>query len=76
MTVSALIEALRALDAEEDCRGDMQICFGDRKEPDEGGIVGNRAGLAVLNFAPLRLDRVGGFWTSFASLGTPQPLPA
>ncbi len=61
MTVSALIEALQALVAEDAYRREMQVCFGDRMEPVEGGIVGNRAGLAVLNLAPVNLDRVGGF---------------
>jgi len=39
----------------------MEVFFGEGMEPVEGGIVGNRGGLAVLNLAPVKLDRVGGF---------------
>lgn len=61
MTVNALILALQALAAEDEFRREMQVCFGERLEPVEGGLVGNRVGLAVLNLEPVKLDRVGGF---------------
>ena len=61
MTVHELIDRLQALVAEDRYRLDMQIVFGERMEPVEGGIVGNRDGLAILNLAPVKLDRLGGF---------------
>jgi hypothetical protein len=61
MTVNELIDRLQGLVAEDCYRLDMEVYFGERMEPVEGGIVGNRSGLAVLNLAPVRLDRVGGF---------------
>ena len=61
MTVKELIDRLQAQVAEGGSRVDMEVCFGERMEPVEGGIVGNRGGLAVLNLAPVKLDRVGGF---------------
>lgn len=61
MTLGELIDALQALVGEDEYRRDMKVCFGERMEPVEGGIVGNRSGLAVLNLAPVKLDRVGGF---------------
>jgi hypothetical protein len=61
MTVNALIDRLQALVAEDEFRRDMQVTFGERMEPVEGGIVGRREGLAVLNLAPCKLDRVGAF---------------
>jgi len=61
MTVQQLIDRLQALVAEDRYRLDMQIVFGVRMEPVEGGILGNKGGLAVLSLAPVKLDRVGGF---------------
>ncbi len=61
MTVNQLIDRLQALVAEDRYRVDMEVFFGEGMEPVEGGIVGNRAGLAILNLAPVKLDRVGGF---------------
>lgn len=61
MTVNELIDRLQALVVEDGYRRDMEVFFGERMEPVEGGIVGNRGGLAVLNLAPVKLDRVGGF---------------
>ena len=61
MTVKDLIDRLQALVAEDRYRADMEVFFGEGMEPVEGGIVGNRGGLAVLNLAPVKLDRVGGF---------------
>lgn len=61
MTLGELIDALQALVGEDEYRRDMEVCFGERMEPVEGGVVGNRSGLAVLNLAPVKLDRVGGF---------------
>ena len=61
MTVGELIDRLQSLVAEDSYRLEMQVCFGEGLEPVEGGIVGNRDGLAVLNLAPVKLDRVGGF---------------
>ncbi|MBX3562634.1 MAG: hypothetical protein KF780_12590 [Sphingomonas sp.] len=61
MTLGRLIERLQALVAEDEHRADMEVFFGERMDPVEGGIVGHRDGLAILNLAPVRLDRVGGF---------------
>jgi hypothetical protein len=61
MTVGELIDRLQRLVAEDSYRLEMQACFGEGLEPVEGGIVGHRDGLAVLNLAPVKLDRVGGF---------------
>jgi len=63
MTVNQLIAALQELVAEDACRGDASVTFGNAMAPVEGGIVAkNRdTGLIVLNLAPTRLDRVGGF---------------
>ena len=61
MTVKDLIDRLQGLVADDRYRLDMEVFFGERMEPVEGGIVGNRGGLAVLNLAPVKLDRVGGF---------------
>ena len=63
MTVNQLIAALQALVAEDSYRGDASVTFGNAMEPVEGGIIARRrdTGLVVLNLAPTRLDRVGGF---------------
>lgn len=61
MTVGELIDRLQSLVAEDSYRLEMQVCFGEGLEPVEGGIVGRRGGLAVLNLAPVKLDRAGGF---------------
>lgn len=61
MTVGELIDRLHSLVAEDSYRLEMQVCFGEGLAPVEGGIVGDRGGLAVLNLAPVKLDRVGGF---------------
>lgn len=61
MTIGELIERLQALVAEDEHRLEMRVFFGERMEPVAGGIVGNRGGLAILNLAPVKLDRVGGF---------------
>ena len=61
MTVTELISRSQQVLAEDPYRADMQVSFGERMEPVEGGIVGQRSSLAVLNLAPVKLDRVGGF---------------
>ena len=63
MTVNELIRQLQALVAEDEFRGDAAVTFGSDMEPVLGGIIArNRGtGLVVLNLAPTKLDRVGGF---------------
>ena len=63
MTISELISQLQALVAEDEFRGDAAVTFGSDMEPVRGGIITRHrgTGLAVLNLAPTRLDRVGGF---------------
>lgn len=63
MTISQLIEQLQALVADDEYRGDAAVTFGSDMEPVEGGIVTKHrgTGLVVLNLAPTKLDRVGGF---------------
>ena len=63
MTVNQLIAALQALVADDVYRGDAAVTFGSAMDPVEGGIIARHrgTGLVVLNLAPTRLDRVGGF---------------
>ena len=63
MTVNELIRQLQTLVANDGFRGDAAVTFGSDMEPVLGGIfTRNRAtGLVVLNLAPAKLDRVGGF---------------
>ena len=62
MTINELVKELRALVAEDDYRGDATVTFGTDMEPVEGGIIAkDPGGLVVLNLAPTKLDRVGGF---------------
>lgn len=63
MTVNELIRQLQALVAEDEFRGDAAITFGSDMEPVLGGIITRHrgTGLVVLNLAPTKLDRVGGF---------------
>jgi hypothetical protein len=63
MTINELIRELQALVAEDEYRGDAAVTFGSDMEPVLGGIITRHrgTGLVVLNLAPTRLDRVGGF---------------
>ena len=63
MTINDLIEALQALVADDEHRGEGTVTYGSDNEPVAGGILARDAktGLLVLNLAPVRLDRVGGF---------------
>ncbi len=63
MTVNELIRQLRALVAKDEFRGDAAVTFGSDMEPVLGGIFTKHSGtgLVVLNLAPTKLDRVGGF---------------
>lgn len=63
MTINELISQLQALVAEDEFRGDAVVTFGNDMEPVQGGIINRHrgTGLVVLNLAPTRLDRVGGF---------------
>ena len=63
MTINELIRELQALVAEDEFRGDAAITFGSDMEPVLGGILTRHrgTGLVVLNLAPTKLDRVGGF---------------
>lgn len=63
MTLNNLIEQLQALVAEDEFRGDAAVTFGPEMAPVLGGILTRHreTGLVVLNLAPTRLDRVGGF---------------
>lgn len=63
MTINELIGELQALVADDQYRGDAVVTFGSNMEPVEGGIITRHreTGLAVLNLAPTKLDRVGGF---------------
>ena len=63
MTVNELIRELQALVAEDEYRGEAAVTFGNDMEPVEGGIITRHrgTGLVVLNLAPTKLDRVGGF---------------
>ena len=63
MTVNELIKQLQILVAEDEFRGDASVTFGSDMEPILGGIITKHrgTGLVVLNLAPTKLDRVGGF---------------
>lgn len=63
MTVNDLIGHLQALVAGDAFRGEATITFGSDMEPVLGGILTRHraTGLVVVNLAPTRLDRVGGF---------------
>lgn len=63
MTVKDLITELQALVAKDEFRGEATVTYGSDNEPVSGGIMARDAktGLAVLNLAPIKLDRVGGF---------------
>ena len=63
MTINELIRQLQALVAEDEFRGDAAVSFGSDMEPVLGGIITRHrgTGLVVLNLAPTKLDRVGGF---------------
>ena len=63
MTVNELVQQLQVLVAEDEFRGDASVTFGSDMEPVLGGIITKHrgTGLVVLNLAPTKLDRVGGF---------------
>lgn len=63
MTINELINALQALVAEDEYRGEATVTYGSNNESVAGGIMAREAstGLIVLNLAPIRLDQVGGF---------------
>ena len=63
MTINELIRQLQALVAEDEFRGDAAVTFGSGMEPVLGGIITRHrgTGLVVLNLAPTKLDRVGGY---------------
>jgi len=61
MTIGNQIAVLSALVADDPRRADSPVTFGPAMEPVEGGIIGRRDGRDVLNLAPVRLDKVGGF---------------
>lgn len=63
MTIGELIDRLQAVVAEDEYRRDAAVTFGSDMERVEGGIVTRHrgSGLVVLNLAPTKLDRVGGF---------------
>lgn len=61
MTIQQLIYTLTRLVEQDGFRADMAVTFGPGFEPVEGGLIGRKDGLAVLNLAPVSLERVGGF---------------
>ena len=63
MTIDQLIRQLQALVAADEARGNAAVTFGPEMEPVAGGILTRHrvSRLVVLNLAPTRLDRVGGF---------------
>lgn len=63
MTIDDLIRELQALVAADKARGQAAVTFGPEMEAVAGGILTRHrvSGLVVLNLAPTRLDRVGGF---------------
>jgi hypothetical protein len=63
MTIKELRDQLDRLIAEDEYRADAQVTFGPETTPVLGGLMGRSetTGLAVLNLAPLKLDRIGGF---------------
>ena len=63
MTINELTKALQVLVAEDEYRGEATVTYGNENEPVEGGIIAREGstGLIVLNLAPIKLDRVGGF---------------
>ena len=63
MTIDELIKELQALVGADEARGKANVTFGSEMEPIAGGILTRHrvSGLVVLNLAPTRLDRVGGF---------------
>ena len=53
MKLKDLIEALQdMLDADE-FRADAEVTYGPDFEPIEGGLIGKREGLVVVNLAPV-----------------------
>ena len=63
MTVEKLIEELEGLMEKDPYVAEAEVTFGRTMEPVSGGIMTRnlRTGLAVLNLAPVQLDRIGGF---------------
>ncbi|MFN3727560.1 MAG: hypothetical protein ACK4SZ_14795 [Allosphingosinicella sp.] len=63
MNVNELIQHLPALVADDEFRGDAAVTFGSDMESVLGGILIRHrgTGVVVLNLAPTKLDRVGGF---------------
>jgi len=62
MKLRELRTALDRLVAEDNFRDDAEVYFGPNMEPVEGGKFGKGpGGLTVLNLAPIKLDKVGGF---------------
>lgn len=63
MTINELTRELQALVSDDEFRGDAAVTFGSDMEPVLGGILTRHrgTGLVVLNLAPTKLDRVGGF---------------
>lgn len=61
MTILQLSDALARLIETDPWRADMAVTFGPDFDPVEGGLIGRKDGLAVLNLAPVRLDEIGGF---------------
>ena len=63
MTIDELISQLQALVADDEARGKAAVSFGPEMKPVAGGILTRHriSGQVILNLAPTRLDRVGGF---------------
>lgn len=63
LTIAQLLERLEAFVAADEFRRDMLVTFGGDMFPVRGGIAATNkdTGLAVLNLAPITLDKVGGF---------------
>jgi hypothetical protein len=61
VTIQHLIDSLAWLVEDDPWRADMSVTFGPDFTPAKDGLIGRKDGLAVLNLAPARLDKVGGF---------------
>ncbi len=61
MTIAELIAALTRFVEQDATRGAIPVTFGNAMVPVKGGIIGQFEAGLILNLAPVRLDKVGGF---------------
>lgn len=62
LTIAQLILQLNRLVKEDKYRKEMYVSFGADIAPVAGGIIRKDSkGIAILNLAPIKLDKTGGF---------------